>query len=140
MKQDFRYVLQEGERVCGEWLMQAHGTIYKLPHEPLVIFDLMKDHTRLQYDALLNRVKQGGFTVPKLLHRGNTISIQYAIDILGEHGYHGAVDKAEGCVWRIERKGVVDFLVKYVRPEKTDGIYLPEISKKEPIWNWFPNK
>lgn len=140
MKQDFRYVLQEGERVCGEWLMQAHGTIYKLPHEPLVIFDLMKDHTRLQYDALLNRVKQGGFTVPKLLHRGNPISIQYAIDILGEHGYHGAVDKAEGCVWRIERKGVVDFLVKYVRPEKTDGIYLPEISKKEPIWNWFPNK
>jgi hypothetical protein len=136
----FRYVLNEGERICGEWLMQAHGTIYKLSHEPFVVFDLMKDHDRLQYDQMLNRISKGNFIVPRLLHRGNPISIQYALDILGEHGYHGAIDKAEGCVWRVERKGVVDFLVKYVRPEKGDGIYLPEISKKEPVWNWYPAK
>lgn len=134
----FRYVLQEGERICGEWLMQAHGTIYKLPHEPFVVFDLMREHERLQYDEMLVRISNGNFIVPKLLHRGNPISIKYALNILGEHGFHGAVDKAEGCVWRIERKGKVDFLVKYVRPDKEDGCYLPEKSGKEPIWNWYP--
>ena len=30
----FDELLSEGERVCGEWLYQAHGTRYHLPHEP----------------------------------------------------------------------------------------------------------
>ncbi|MEW6276861.1 MAG: hypothetical protein AB1556_17345 [Bacillota bacterium] len=30
----FRNVLKEGERLVGEWLAQAHGTRYALPHEP----------------------------------------------------------------------------------------------------------
>jgi len=34
----FTEVLHEGERVCGEWLAQAHGTRYALPHEPFVAF------------------------------------------------------------------------------------------------------
>lgn len=37
----FRAVLREGERIAGEWLALAHGTIYDLPHEPFVAFDLM---------------------------------------------------------------------------------------------------
>jgi hypothetical protein len=37
----FMLVLQNGERLCGEWLMQAHGTRYSLKHEPFVAFDLM---------------------------------------------------------------------------------------------------
>jgi hypothetical protein len=44
----------------------------------------------------------------------------------------------EGAVWRVERKGKVDFLGKYVRPEKVDGCYLPEISGEEAVWNWRP--
>ena len=32
--------LQEGERVAGEWLAQAHGTRYNLPHEPFVALSL----------------------------------------------------------------------------------------------------
>lgn len=135
----FRYVLNEGERICGEWLMQAHGTIYKLPHEPFVAFDIMREHERLQYDLFITKVFKGHFIIPKLLSRGNPISISYALELLGEHGYHGAVDKAEGCVWRVERKGKVDFLVKYVRPDKEDGIYLPEKSGKPTIWNWQPD-
>lgn len=35
-----------------------------------------------------------------------------------------------------ERRRVVDFLAKYVRPEKIDGCYLPEITGREPHWNW----
>ena len=45
----------------------------------------------------------------------------------------------EGAIWRVERKNKVDFLCKYVRPEKKDGIYLPEISGKEAIWNVNPD-
>jgi len=55
---------------------------------------------------------------------------------LGTYGFHGALDPVEGAVWRVERKGVIDFLVKYVRPDKIDGDFLPEISGKEPVWNW----
>ena len=35
-------------------------------------------------------------------------------------------------------KGVVDFLGKFVRPNKVDGCYLPEIGGKEAVWNWRP--
>ena len=37
----FAKLLNEGERVCGEWLAQAHGTKYNLQHEPFVPFDIM---------------------------------------------------------------------------------------------------
>ena len=39
-----------------------------------------------------------------------------------------------------ERRRVVDFLVKYVRSEKVDGAYLPEVSGGEPVWNWRPDE
>ena len=46
----FRAVLREGERLAGEWLALAHGTIYDLPHEPFVAFDLMIGSERATYD------------------------------------------------------------------------------------------
>lgn len=147
----FRAVLSEGERICGEWLMQAHGTKYNLPHEPFVVFDIFtKDNKRICYSELLTRIG-GYFASPRLLHKGEPFSIENAIKAIEVSG-HGAIDKVEGCVWRVEknalinpgksgeRKWVVDFLVKYVRPEKKDGIYLPEISGKKAVWNWYPNK
>ena len=141
----FMSVLQNGERLVGEWLCQAHGTRYTLSHEPFVVFDLMIEDRRLPYDQFMSRLK-GLFVIPKLLHRGGSINIENGMSLLGPHGFHGAIDLAEGLVWRIERdnptgekgktKRVVDFLVKYVRPDKVDGIYLPEQSGNDPIWNW----
>lgn len=128
--------LKPGDRLVGEWLMQAHGTRYKLKHGPFVVFDLMYEkHRRLLYSEFVDRL-QNRIPVPHLVHQGGAISTKKAMDILGENGYHGALDPAEGCVWRVERKGVVDFLAKFVRPGKVDGYYLPEISGKESIWNW----
>ena len=98
----FRSVLKEGERLAGEWLMQAHGTRYKLAHEPFVAFDLLTGELRSPYDDLVKRLG-GAFTLPYLLHRGDSISIEKAIRLLGEHGRHGALNKAEGAVWRVER-------------------------------------
>jgi len=138
-KERFMAVLQEnGERICGEWLMQAHGTRYALPHEPFVAFDIMKDHYRLPYDKFIQRIKQGYFVTPRLLHRGNPISVNVALERLGEYGYHGAIDEVEGIVWRVQHRGEIDFLVKYLKPYKEDGTYLPEKSGKDPIWNWYP--
>jgi hypothetical protein len=144
----FMAVLHDGERLVGEWLMQAHGTRYKLPHEPFVAFDLMRGDERTPYDEFMARVARGGFVTPALLHRGGALNIETALHRLNVYGFHGALDPVEGAVWRIERdqptgkkgekKRVVDFLVKYVRPDKADGLYLPEVSGQDPIWNWYP--
>jgi hypothetical protein len=130
--------LVEGERLVGEWLAQAHGTRYTLAHEPFVPFDLMRGSERANYEEFRRRTEPAGFTLPHLLSMGPPISISRALEMLGERGFHGAIDPVEGAVWRVERKGVVDFLGKFVQPDKKDGCYLPELSGAEPIWNWRP--
>jgi len=150
-KQKVRFdrLLIEGERVCGEWLMQAHGTRYDLKHEPFVAFDLMDKTERVPYDVFYIRVVTWGFVVPNMIHIGGPLSIEKAMEILGK-GKHGAIDPIEGAIWRVEqykqvkkgygseRKRIVDYLAKYVRPDKKDGIYLPEVSGKPAVYNWKP--
>lgn len=71
-----------------------------------------------------------------VLSDGPPLSVEEAVIRLGEHGHHGAQEKPEGAVWRVERRDVFDFMAKWVRPNKVDGLYLPEISGKEAVWNW----
>ncbi len=141
----FYSLLNENERLVGEWLLQAHGTRYKLPHEPFVAFDLMINQDRLPFDQLKERLLNL-FVTPKVIEYGNPITVDEALKRLGKYGFHGALDQVEGVVWRVERnrqihknsgerKKVVDFLVKFVRPEKEDGIYLPEQHGGVAIWN-----
>ena len=130
-------LLDEGERLCGEWLAQAHGTRYRLTHEPFVAFDILRGQERATYDEFSQRVA-GAFVIPSLVQARTPLSIERAMELIGPQGRHGAVDRVEGCVWRVERQGKVDFLAKYVRPDKVDGCYLPEVSGQEAIWNWRP--
>jgi hypothetical protein len=58
---------------------------------------------------------------------GPPITVAKAMEMLCERGFYGAPDPVEGAVWRVERKGKVDFLGKFVRPDKKDGCCLPEI-------------
>ena len=120
----FRRVLREGERVCGEWLWLAHGTRYELKTEPFVAFDLMKGNTRLNVMERDSRLLYD-FAMPALLSI-RPIPIEEAMERLGTYGKHGAIDPVEGCVWRVELDGKVDFLAKYVRPDKVDGQYLDQ--------------
>ena len=129
--------LTERERVVGEWLAQAHGTIYKLKHEPFVAFDVMKIHERLTYDAFMDAIAER-MPTPRLIHRGKPISIDEVLEDLRISG-HGAIGETEGAVWRYESGDRVLFLAKWVRPDKEDGIYLPEISGGEAVWNWRPD-
>lgn len=145
----FFAVLNDGERLCGEWLMQAHGTRYELFHEPFVAFDLMRGTTRMTVDDLSQRIAIGGFVLPRRIHDGGPLSVEDALKAIQQSG-HGALDPVEGAVWRVERNAqinrhsserawIVDYLAKYVRPDKVDGCYLPEQNGTDcPIWNWHP--
>lgn len=131
----FYSVLNEGERIVGEWLAMAHGTRYTLPHEPFVVFDIMNGNERLLNCEINKRVND--FVRPRTIHIGKAFSIEDAMKCLNVSG-HGAIDQVEGAVWRVERKERFDYLAKFVRPDKQDGIYLPEVSGKDPIWHWKP--
>ena len=134
----FMALLADGERVMGEWLMQAHGTRYAMPHEPFVAFDIMRGIGRLGFEAVRARCESDRvqLTTPRVLHVGGALSIGDALVVLGEHGHHGALDPVEGAVWRMERKGSVDFLGKYVKPGKVDGCYLESVTGNGPVLNW----
>lgn len=134
----WRTVLSSGQRLVGEWLAQAHGTIYDLPHGPFVAFDLMVGPDRLPFTELQNLCANFDIPMPKLLNIGPPMSVADAMDQHGRCGGHGC-DEPEGAVWRVERKGEFDFMAKWVRPDKVDGKYLPEISGKPAMWNWHPS-
>lgn len=132
----FDALLREGERVCGEWLLLAHGTIYNLWHEPFVAFDLMTGSDRLPYAQFIERI-DGQFVTPHVVSIGDSLSVHDALAALGPNGFHGAQDEIEGAIWRVERNGSVDFLTKYVKPDKQDGKYFKEITGRD-IWNVIP--
>lgn len=129
----FNRLLMEGERVCGEWLALAHGTRYNLPHEPFVAFDLMTGDKRISYNTFIDRVKAERFTTPKLISYGKPMEHKEILKRLVSG--HGAIDPVEGYVCRVERKGEVDFLGKWVRQDKEDGKYFIE-KYSEDVWNW----
>jgi hypothetical protein len=135
----FKEKINPGERLVGEWLAQAHGTIYELQHEPFVPFALMVGMKHLPMKQVIDVTLGCGLSLPGLLSFKETpLSIEKAMSMLENRGFHGAIDPVEGAVWRVERKGEFDFMAKFVRHDKTDGKYLPEISGKEAIWHWRP--
>jgi hypothetical protein len=144
----FDALLDEGERVVGEWLAQAHGTRYRIDHpdNAFVAFDLMRGVVRQTWAVVQERVQAAGLHAAPTLHVGGPLAVSDALQLLRErfpgtdagHGYWKAQEPVEGAVWRVERRGAVDFLAKYVRPDKVDGRYLPEISGDDAVWNWRP--
>ena len=127
--------LAPGQRLVGEWLAQAHGTLYRLPHEPFVVFDLMQGKARLPHDACRDAVAKAGLSAAHVIHDGASVHLDVIHGHL-EQSAHGGVGPVEGAVWRVERRGQFDFLAKWVRPGKVDGSLLPEISGGDPVWNW----
>jgi hypothetical protein len=127
--------LKDNQSIVGEWLAYAHGTLYNLPHEPFVVFDLMEGNKRITYKELIN-VVCGKFITARLLHFGQPVTTDWIMDRIDlDKSFHGAQDPIEGAVWRVERKGEVDFLAKYVRPDYIPGKYLDDN-----CWLWSPEK
>lgn len=138
----FDALLRDGERIVGEWMAQAHGTQYDVTHPgfaPFVAFDLMRKTTRAPVDAVEHRLRDSGLALPRTISDGPPLAIGDLRERLEPSG-HGA-EQVEGAVYRVERDGDVDFLAKWVRPGKADGIYLPDVSDSvvdEPVWHWRP--
>ena len=132
----FREVLRGGERVCGEWLAQAHGTIYNLDYlEPFAAFDIMAESERMPFWEFTERIGTI-FQCPTLIHIGEPISVEIAMEL--HKMFKTPCDEVEGVVYRVERNGKVDFLAKYVRPDKVDGKYLESVTGQPNVWNWRP--
>ncbi len=132
----WRDVLAEGERLVCEWMVLAHGTKYLLPHGPAVAIDGFDvDGARWPLDEVRRRAEAMGLPVAAVLHDGGALTVTEADARLGVHGHHGAVDGAEGVVYRVERGGSVVGLAKYVRAGKRDGIYLADHTGADHVWN-----
>lgn len=124
----FDKILEPGERICGEWLAQAHGTIYQLEdRSPFVPFDIMVSSKRVNYQDFYSRVVDFFETPDTML---GPISPEIAMSILDPYG----AEEPEGVIYRVENKGVISFLAKWVQPNKIDGKYLASIP---PIMNWL---
>lgn len=138
-RENFEF-LHEGDRVVGEWILQAHGTRYMGKGQPFVAFDVFENGERLPYIARNTVLDYNSIRRPMPIKVGGPISIRAALDMLPRpyeicNGMT-STDKREGAVWRLERDGKFAFIAKYVRPEKVDGCFLPEISGGEPVLNF----
>ena len=121
--------------MVGEWLALAHSTRYQLSHEPFVVFDVCSGDSSMSTARMDERIGPR-FARPQVLHRGVAVSVGEIDARLGELGHHGAIDRTEGAMWRVERGEVVVARAKFVRPGKTDGALLPENSGAPAVWNW----
>lgn len=138
-RERFLSLLHDGEQACGEWLALTHGTIYELPHEPFVLFDLVRAGVSLSREELRKPGLDAGFTLPCTLHEGAALPTSEALSLLGPRGHHGA-DMAEGVVYREEhsRDGVCRFVAKLVRQEKVDGAHLADHTGRPHVFNRWP--
>lgn len=142
----FRNLLDDGERLCGEWMAVSHGIRYEIPGEPFVPFDIMRGHDRALREEFCERVEPlvaHGIASPRRVtatDRG--VPVAEALAIL-RSGYHpgGACAQPvgigqpnighEGLVYRAERDGQVCFLAKWVRETFEPGALLPGIGRDD---------
>lgn len=135
--------LSDGMRICGEWILVAHGTRYSRSADVFVPFDVVDGKARLPHDAAREVFAAADLRGAHVIHDGGPLSIDAALAALGDFGHHGAIEAVEGAVWRVERKGQLDFMAKYVRPEKIDGLYLPGTSvsiTESDVFNFDPEQ
>jgi hypothetical protein len=128
--------LAPGDRLLCEWMVLAHGTRYALPHGPAVAIDgFGADGARWPLDEVHSRAAAMALPIARVLHDGGALPVVTALALLGERGHHGALEPAEGVVYRVERAGKVIGLAKHVRAGKLDGCYLADHTGGDHVWN-----
>ena len=133
----FAAILEDGERIVGEWLMQAHGLIYKIDVEPIVFFDYFTaDNKRVLFEVLNSKTTKYGLQLARKIHEGRPITVEELLPELNKKtkGIE-SLELPEGMIYRVERKGVVDFLAKYVRPDFQNGRYCIGVEEENLVWN-----
>lgn len=138
----FADMLQNGERITGEWLAQAHGLVYKIEVEPIVFFDYFTpNNERILFEELGAKAIEYGLQLPRQLHEGQPITVEQLLPLLNQKtkGIE-SVELPEGMVYRVERKGKVDFLAKWVRFDFPTGKYCIGVEENDLIWNISLNR
>ena len=130
----FSAILNEGERIVGEWLYQAHGLIYDIKKEPIVFFDYFNRNNERQPFEVLEQME---LPLPRLLHKGDAVSVDELKPILNlKTDSIWSKELPEGMVYRVERKGKVDFLAKWLRKDFKSGIYCIGVDEENLIYNF----
>lgn len=124
----FSEYLREGERLCAEWMTKRVSIEYLYDDDnPIIFFDgFTRNNERMlideSYDLVFNKLD---FQYARMLHRGNSISVDSIKPELNDRTFGMWADEdPEGIVYRVERKGKVDFLAKWVREDFEAGKYL----------------
>jgi len=133
--------IAEGERIVGEWMLQAHGIKYNILGDPFVAFDYFNaKNERLTYFDMLCAIRSSRVMIPNILHAEyKAISLADSISILeSEPCEVFATENPEGFVYRVERKGKFDFMAKYVMPNHNTGQYIINVDEDNLVWNINP--
>ena len=81
----FEDMLQNGERITGEWLAQAHGLVYNIEVEPIVFFDYFtSNNERVLFKDLEDKANKYGLQLPRKLHEGQPITVEKLLPILNK--------------------------------------------------------
>ena len=77
-----------------------------------------------------------GLNMPRLLSEGEPIAVNALLPISNQKtkGFESE-ESPEGIVYRVERKGKVDFLAKWVRSDFPTGIFCINIEEQNLVWN-----
>ncbi|MDW9481147.1 hypothetical protein GOB57_21105 [Sinorhizobium meliloti] len=134
----FDAFLEEGERIVGEWLHTAMGTKFVItdPDQLLVAFAIFRGRERVCYEEFKSRCDRAGLPRAHVLSEGPGISAEGAMSLLGDSGFHGALDGVEGAVWVMETNGAFNGVAKFVKADKVDGKYMSGITGTKDVVNY----
>ena len=124
----FDGLLGDDERVCGEWLIKTHSLRYELPHEPFVVFDIIRGVTKPYRQGFAKTIAQCieyGFTTTHVIHEGGAVSVDKVLRLLGV-GFHGCTTSPEGVVYRYERDGSFEMAAKFVSNLDVNGDFMDD--------------
>ena len=93
----------------------------------------------LLFEELREKAIEYNLQLPRQLHEGQPITVEQLLPLLNEKtkGIE-SVELPEGMVYRVERKGKVDFLAKYVRSDFPTGQFCINVEEQNLIWNVLP--
>ena len=127
-KKLFMSVLEDGQRMVGEWCYQVHSieyTIIGMPFFCVDIFDV--DGQRLEYNEVVFKCIMYGISIPVLLW-DTDLHGQFQFDLAWKNRDYSKIkpigEDHEGMVIRVERKGKFDFAAKWVRSDYEPGKHL----------------
>jgi len=141
-KKMFLRLLEDGQRLCGEWILQAHGIRYMFDGVPFAPFDIMEGNDRLNFWDFSAQIApfKDCFCEIQTLHVGNPIGINDIVEEQLKKAVNAVFASHEGFIYRVYRNRKFDFIAKWVRPDFVPGKYLPEISGAKEVWNFDPKK